>query len=75
MPNERTDALLEEICDLHREHLDLYREALANQTSSIAQQRAAIAYTRRFGRLAMFVVLPALAFVLGLLIWMLRTYA
>lgn len=74
MDSERTEALLREIRDAQREHLDLYRRAVARQEASIEHQREAIAYQRRAMRLGLVIVLPVLALVIGLLLWLLLSY-
>ena len=69
MTTERTETLLQEIRDAQREHLDLYREAFANQQASIQSQQEAIAYQKRMVRVGLLIILPVLALVVGLIIW------
>ena len=42
MPDDQIVKLLEEIRDLHKEHLQAYRQAVNNQDESIRMQRSAI---------------------------------
>ena len=39
MDDERTIGLLQEIRDIHREHLEAYRRGLQNQEESVRMQR------------------------------------
>ncbi len=61
--------LLEEIRDLQREHLAAYREALENQRRSIAQHEEAIAFSRRMILRIVWVAIPAIAILVGLIVW------
>ena len=72
METGRVEELLEEIRDLKTAHLDLYRDALANQRGSIRIQEEAVRHQRLMMRVATVVVLPLLALVVGVLIWLLR---
>ena len=73
METGRIEELLEEIRDLKTAHLDLYRDALENQRGSIRIQEEAVRQQRRMMKVATVVVLPLIALVVGVLIWLLRT--
>ena len=70
MDEGRISKLLEEIRDLQSEHLALYRTALETQQESVRSQREAIAFQRIMMKRLSLIILPVLAFVIGLVIWL-----
>ncbi len=74
MTGERSEALFQDIRDAQREHLELYKEALANQQPSIEKQQEAIEYQRRMIRVGFRIILPVLAFVVGVIIWLMLNF-
>lgn len=74
METDRVEKVLEEIRDAQREHLELYKKAFDNQLESVQNQQEAIAYQRRMFKRLTLVILPVIAFVVGILIWLLASF-
>ena len=73
METDRAVKLLEEIRDTQKEHLELYKQAFANQKESVENQQEAIAYQRTMFKRVTLVILPVIAFVVGLIIWIMAS--
>ncbi|MDH3734952.1 MAG: hypothetical protein OEU54_15590 [Gemmatimonadota bacterium] len=68
--DERVIEVLEEIRDTQRQHFELYQEAVRNQEESIRAQQEAIRFQKVTTRRLMFGLIPLIAIVLGLLLWL-----
>lgn len=67
---DRIIEVLEEIRDTQRRHFELYQEAVRNQEDSIRAQHEAIRFQKVTTRRLMFGLLPLIAIVLGVLLWL-----
>lgn len=74
MSDERVIQVLEEIRDTQRSHFELYQEAVRNQEESIRQQQEAIRFQKSVTKRMLLVVVPLIAIVLGLLLWLTLTF-
>lgn len=60
MDDDRTIQLLQEIRDIHREHLEAYRRGLQNQEESVRMQREMQEDYRRRMRIVLILVIVVL---------------
>ena len=72
--DERVLEVLEDMRDTQRRHFELYQEAVRNQEESIRQQQEAIRFQKTVTRRILFLALPLIAVVLGLLFWVTLTF-
>lgn len=68
--DEQVIAVLEEIRDTQARHFELYQEAVRNQEESIRAQQEAIRFQKVTTRRLMFGLVPLIAIVLGLILWL-----
>ena len=73
METDRAVKLLEEIRDAQKEHLELYKQAFVNQKESVQNQQEAITYQRTMFKRVTLVILPVIAFIVGLIIWIMAS--
>jgi len=70
MNDDRIVELLTEIRDLQQRHFDTYRTAVKNQEESIRAQKEAIAFQKTTTRRLTLGLIPIVAIVLGLTLWL-----